>query len=224
MNKDEWGTCADPGAMLRWLQVLGNVAKTQGGKRRLRLLLCACARRLLPLIGDDRAGQVVGLAERFADGAAGKADLAVGKGDLDALRKAARGARPRAARAAATLAALLRPSSSIGDAVEALTRFAEAAGETAADAGAAREAERAAQCDLLREVFADGYRRPHQALPAHVVGLAEACYAAFPAISDQFRILADALDEAGEPQAASHCRSATHAKGCHVLDWALQRE
>jgi hypothetical protein len=216
VQKNDWATCADPEAMLRWLQVLGNVAKTQGGKRRLRLLLCACCRRLLPSIGDDRADRVIGLAERFADGAASKADLAAGKGTLAALRAAVRGGQPHAVRAVPVLSALLRPSSSIGDAVEALGR--------AADAAADREAERAAQCELLREVFADGYRRPHEALPAHVVGLAEACYAAFPAVSGDFRVLADALDEAGDPEAAAHCREATHVKGCHVVDWALGKE
>jgi hypothetical protein len=216
MRKDEWATCDDPEEMLRWLQVIGNVARTKGGKRRLRLFLCACCRRLLPLVGDDRAGRVIGLAERFADEAAGKADLAAGKGALDALKAAVRGARPHALRAAAALAALLRPSLPVGDVIEALGKIAEAA--------AAREAERAAHCDLLREVFADSYRRPHEGLPAHVVGLAEACYAAFPAVGDDFRVLADALDEAGEPGYAAHCRRPTHVKGCHVVDWALGKE
>jgi hypothetical protein len=236
MNKKEWAICTDPEAMLRWLQILGNVAKTQGGKRRLRLFFCACCRRLAPLIGDDNAGQVIDLAECFADGLVSKADLMAGKSILDSLRAAAKGGQPHARHAVAALAPLLRPSSSIGDVVEAVTRAARVVGQAAIDRlqpGSAspedalaegnwvREEELSAQCGLIREVFGDGYRRSNESLPAHVVGLAEACYAALPAVTDQFRILADALDEAGEPEAAAHCREPFHVKGCHVLDLCL---
>jgi hypothetical protein len=75
---------------------------------------------------------------------------------------------------------------------------------------------------LLRDLLGD----PHRPLsprffPAHVVGLAQACYAAFPEVSDQFLILADALDDLGEGEVAVHCRETSHARGCHVLDWIL---
>ena len=41
---------------------------------------------------------------------------------------------------------------------------------------------------------------------------------------EQYLILADALEEQGEGQAAAHCREPLHAKGCHILDWILQKE
>ena len=57
-----------------------------------------------------------------------------------------------------------------------------------------------------------------------MVGLARECYDAFPELSDRFPILADALDDLGEGQAAEHCRRGGHVKGCHVLDWVLGKE
>jgi hypothetical protein len=60
---------------------------------------------------------------------------------------------------------------------------------------------------------------PGGTFPAHVVGLARSIYATFPAVSPEYAILADALEELGEAEAAAHCRQELHAKGCHVLDW-----
>jgi hypothetical protein len=31
------------------------------------------------------------------------------------------------------------------------------------------------------------------------------------------------LDDLGEGQAAEHCREATHARGCHILDCVLHK-
>jgi hypothetical protein len=59
---------------------------------------------------------------------------------------------------------------------------------------------------------------------AHVPGLAASIYAAFPAASrDSYAILADALEDMVEDDAATHCRQERHAKGCHVIDWILGR-
>ena len=57
-----------------------------------------------------------------------------------------------------------------------------------------------------------------------MVELARECYDAFPAVSDRFLILADALADLAEEQAAEHCRQSEHVKGCHVLDWVLARK
>src|SRR5205807_1892065 len=84
----------------------------------------------------------------------------------------------------------------------------------------AEEREQARQCDLLRDVVGNPFQRlPGRSFPAHVVGLAEASYDAFPKVIDEFLILADALDDLGEGAAAAHCREELHVKGCHVLDW-----
>jgi hypothetical protein len=43
-------------------------------------------------------------------------------------------------------------------------------------------------------------------------------------VSDQFLILADALEELGEDEAAEHAREPVHVRGCHLLDWVLGKE
>src|SRR5262249_22614547 len=78
---------------------------------------------------------------------------------------------------------------------------------------------------LVRCVFGNPFRPPSpRTFPSHVVGLAESCYAALPEVTDQFLILADALDDLGEIVAAAHCRESLHVKGCHLLDWILNKE
>ena len=42
-------------------------------------------------------------------------------------------------------------------------------------------------------------------------------------MSEEFAVLADALEELGEAEAAAHCRTEMHAKGCFVLDWITGR-
>jgi hypothetical protein len=53
--------------------------------------------------------------------------------------------------------------------------------------------------------------------------LARKCYDAFPEVSDHSLLLADALDDLDEGQAAEHCRRGGHVKGCRVLDWIAGR-
>jgi hypothetical protein len=61
-------------------------------------------------------------------------------------------------------------------------------------------------------------------MPAHVLALAQAVQAGFPEVrSEDYAILADALDDLGEAEAAAHCRLTTHARGCHVIDWILEK-
>lgn len=87
------------------------------------------------------------------------------------------------------------------------------------------EEERQQQAVLLRDLFGNPVRPLRQrSFPAHVVGLGRSCNGAFPAVSPDFAILADALEELGEEQAAAHCRERLHVKGCHVLDWVLRKE
>jgi hypothetical protein len=77
---------------------------------------------------------------------------------------------------------------------------------------------------LLRCLFGNPWRPPQpRTFPAHVVGLARSIYAAFPAVSDDYAIPADALEELGEAETAAHCRTELHAKGCFVLDWITGR-
>src|SRR5262249_34005613 len=76
------------------------------------------------------------------------------------------------------------------------------------------------QALLLRCIVGNPFRPPQpRTFPPHVAGLARSIYAAFPDVSPEYAVLADALEEMGEGDAAAHCRTELHAKGCFVLDW-----
>src|SRR5262249_50264409 len=78
------------------------------------------------------------------------------------------------------------------------------------------------QLTLVRDIFGNPYRPlPARRFPAHIAGIAQACYDAFPVVGMAFAILADALEEVGEAEAAAHCREKDHVKGCHIIDWVL---
>src|SRR5437764_15304709 len=61
MTEAEWLTCADPDPMLGFLK-----GRTTG--RKLRLLACACCRRIWHLLTDERSRRAVEAGEQYADG------------------------------------------------------------------------------------------------------------------------------------------------------------
>jgi hypothetical protein len=68
----------DEGLSCGWLigMVLrGNVSRTKAGRRKLRLFACACCRKVWDLLDDQRMRHAVEVAERFAEGLAGKSEL-----------------------------------------------------------------------------------------------------------------------------------------------------
>jgi hypothetical protein len=133
----------------------------------------------------------------------------------------------RVAERAAPLRELLADIAAGGDdsdwAVDAF-RYARRCAEWAVLHGDGKTEARA-QPRLLRCLFGNPFRPlPRRPFPAHVVGLAQSIYAGFPAVSADYAILADALEEMGEAEAAAHCRTELHAKGCHVLDWITDKK
>ena len=69
MTEAEWNACADPSPMLGFLR-----GKASG--RALRLFIVACARSRLPAPPDPETVRALATAERYADGAASRRDLA----------------------------------------------------------------------------------------------------------------------------------------------------
>jgi hypothetical protein len=86
---------------------------------------------------------------------------------------------------------------------------------------AAWAAARARQLALLLDIAGPDSHPAPRAWPAHVIGLADACYDGAP---DHHLILADALEELGEAEAAEHCRRPPHAQGCWVVDLILAKD
>jgi len=223
MTEREWQACADPTLMLT--ELTGRVSE-----RKLRLFAVACCRHIWHLLPDQRSRSAVEVAERYADGLAGKRELAAAKG-------AALGATGRSAvngAWAAYWAVSNNVSGTIsytcGAAVEAKARFAvHSSPGTGAEQGAAWDAALAIgtrdQASFLREVLGNPFR-PVAADSAWLdwrSGLLRAMAWQIYESSD-FRdlpVLADALEDAGctDPTLLAHCReSGLHVRGCWVLD------
>jgi hypothetical protein len=214
VTEDEWLNSTDPQAMLTFLRDSGKASD-----RKMRLLACACVRRLWTLLQDDRSRQAVSAAESFSDGALSVEKLA------HAFAAAAEVYRT---------AGLQTPNQ---------LATARAAGDTAAPSAwdAASEAVRPLQylhCHLCREIVGNPFyplRRPAHALLARhdrtVIRLATAVYEdrLLPAgtlRADRLAILADALEDAGSSDAGllAHLRSpGPHVRGCVAVDAILGR-
>jgi hypothetical protein len=233
MTEAQWLRCDEPGPMLAPL-------RDSEGWRKLRLFRVACCRRIWSLLVDPHSRAAVEAAERFADGASGAAEL---RAAADLALKAANTLGVGAARAhdpghafwvAAQVAhgATGGPLTSLGVANHAAVAAGAAAyrvGGGLAAERAARSAEQAAQCRLLRDLLGNPFEAVLSADAAWLVrdgaaarNLAEAIYEerAF----DRLPILADALEDAGCADAAvlGHCRGGgEHVRGCWVVDLLL---
>jgi hypothetical protein len=229
MTEADWLAATDPAPMLDFL-------RDRASGRRLRLFACACCRRVLHLMADERSRAAVGEAERHADrtadparlgrvkAAAAAADRAAGgraRGVPDGAEADGWGAWAECSAAYAATRAVARARGAVGEAAsQAAEAVQAAAGRAAALAGAsrgtatragraARGEERRAQAALLRCVVGNPFR-PVAAGPSWltptVLAIAEGIYA--EGAFDRLPILADALQDAGceDPDVLGHCR------------------
>jgi hypothetical protein len=212
MTEAEWLACIEPGPMLDYL-------RREVSPRKLRLLTCACCRRLWDSL-SEAARQSVEVAERFADRQASAREL-----------KAAQGPYYSAFRPDNSANFAARPSQSFRRYVRAVFLHARrSVGQMASDRQAAEASEVVAQVELIREVFGN----PFRPVTIHPVWLgwnggtvrkiAQGIYEerAF----DRLPVLADALEEAGctDADVLAHCRSPKpHARGCWLVDALLAK-
>jgi hypothetical protein len=228
LTEKEWSEYPGPYLMLEFIK--GRISD-----RKLLLFGCACCRRILHLMADERSRNAVEVCERYADGLAtrqerdgayGPARIAVD--DTLALPNADRPwINHNVAAYHAGLAAVWLLSENIASwesSTEAAKAVRGAAGRHSnADAVGP---ERFCQAVLLRDIVGNPFK-PRAAGTAwrttSMLALARSIYEerAF----DRLPILADALDEAGcdDADMLIHCRQpGPHVRGCWVVDLLLE--
>jgi hypothetical protein len=221
MTEREWLECADPKPMLGFV-------RKQMSDRKLRLLICACCRRVWDLLADDRSKEAVEVAEQYADGSATRDDLIAVRRKADAAYQWARKQHgPPVFRLCCAAHMALQATSTAKK-----VRFDPRENEFLRGAKERKEkTERKARSDLIRDFIGNPFRPVAITLAwlawndGTVHRIAEAIYndRAF----ERMPILADALEDAGcgNEDILAHCRSdSPHVRGCWVVDLLLGKE
>jgi hypothetical protein len=219
MDEAEWLACEKAEPMLNFL-------RDKADERKLRLLGCACCRRVWHLLSAADSRAAVEVAENFADGVERKSTLAAARSRARRVALAKRGAAYAAWRAALEKiqAAILHLA--LGTIWNASWRSCY--GVTSADM-ADVDREDAAVVALIREIFGTPFRSvtvDPTCRTETVSNLAQVAYHERTLPSGELRIdrlalLADALEESGCDAAdvLTHLRSAgPHVRGCWAVD------
>jgi hypothetical protein len=238
MRKHQWRTCTNVGDMLRSLRLL------RVSPRKLRLFGCACCRRIWDAIPDERSRDAVVVAESFADGTTGLAELDEARVRADdAYFEYAQAPVPPftayyATRACTSVALPIEGDGAQGWTVAVTVQQMQrmvAAGEPLPAVpphpivSDTMNAEKETMAAILRDIFWSPFQRiPFNAawLTSDVLALARGIYEerAF----DRMPILADALQDAGcnSDDVLNHCRDVNqpHVRGCWVVDLLLGKE
>lgn len=211
MTEPEWLACTNPDVMLDHLE-------KQTSERKLRLYGCACCRRIAHLLPDERSRAALDVAERFADGAAGREELSTAhKQAVDAIWDV-RGLERDCAQAAAWVAA---PHS--WDAADATGRVAAKVLSVAAGRPSLLDQERREQSRLLKDIVGNLFLPPlpRAALAGNILPLAKAMYGG----ADRRAELHAALTELGHSDLAEHFAAELfHPRGCWALDVILGKK
>jgi hypothetical protein len=227
MNATDWNVCTDPPAMLRLLA-------PRASDRKLQLFAAACCRRALILSTEPLHRQLVEASERRADGL-------LDEDEFEALREpvAEWWARHPDEGEWSPYSCITKAvfHARGGGAALFAARFAAwglaglAGEEKSPDWIAAHQAEEAAQCGLLRDIFGDP-SRPFRFDPDWLAGRGRRAAELAREIEEARRysdlpLLADELERAGCADRAvlDHCRApGMHVHGCWVVDALLGRE
>jgi hypothetical protein len=230
MYESIWLISRDPQPMIEHVRVVHAAARTKVGRRKLRLFCAACLRLLWEMF-DDPSRRLVVLLERVADGLASEQELERQRQEVAHLWRL-----PPYPSNPFPRNAVLIPGSTRSIAENAVRTalhvtwargFAarrakvsddEFTPESDAAALTAQTETNRLAADLMREIFGNPFRPlPKRKFPADLLGLAQSA-------SDDpahYPLLADALADLGEDEAAAHCRLPNHVRGCHVVDWVL---
>lgn len=225
MTQQEWLECTDPQPMLELLE-------GKASERKLRLLACACCRRIWHLLKDKRSREAIGIAERFADGRCDEEEVGA---SVDAACDAAHDigvlsqADTKEAASKAADAAVWCASIYYSNAMQYAMINAEAAAKAAGANQNARSAiESSSQTDLLRDIFGNPFRPVSidaSRLTPTVTALAQSIYD--ERTFDRLPTLADELERAGcdNRDVLEHCRGpGPHMRGCWALDLVLRKQ
>jgi hypothetical protein len=215
VTEAEWLACTDVRAMLEHV-------RPWASGRKLWLFAACCCRALLGHVTDpERYRLGVGVLEAYADGRADADDLGLMRRQLlfregDAAEQEAWEALRQALRAEPWDAAL-----GAYRAADACVGYYSSVAYLD-DHGESGRIDLAVELTYhLRDLFGNPFRFPEpRPFPAGVVGLALSLYEGDAAL---YPLLADALEDLGEGDAAEHCRRGGHVRGCHVVDWILGR-
>jgi hypothetical protein len=231
MTETEWLTCSEPTLILELLG--GKFLNGSASKRKLRLFNCACCRRIWHLLTDERSRKAVEVTEKYVDGRVSDAEAD------DAMREADQAWRDferdhpdqseYADRATncGLWAAYYTDFPDWGSREARMAVVWEKA-QAGIDHRIAKEEEQVQQCTILREIFGNPFRPVTFSPEWHAstaVVLAQQMYESrdFSAMP----ILADSLQDAGcdSDDILNHCRdaSATHVRGCWVVDLVLSK-
>jgi hypothetical protein len=192
--------------------------ETQASARKLKLFALSCCRRIWCLLPNKESRVAIEIAERAADASASPVDVAKARADLSQacryyFKRIGLGIGYHAPRESAMYsvaeAALTDPMAPQKVSAKTLEI-------------AAREEEPSAQCNILREIHGNPFRRlPPR--PEAIAPLAERIYAGE---WELMPILGEWLQEHGYWSEGEHCLDPNihHVKGCWVVDWVTGRE
>jgi hypothetical protein len=192
----------------RLLPLLDHLEQVGVSARKLKLFICASVKGRLDLGPSERALWAVEVAERHVDGLASAEEVRQALGAIRRWKES-------------VVAEPDFEGACVVRSVECAVLTAKAP-----PLALARDLQlyepSPPQCDLLRHIVGNPFRPlPARAFAPEVVGLARSCAEGDLALRP---LLADALEDLGEAEAAEHCREPFCVKGCHVIDWVAGRE
>jgi hypothetical protein len=242
MTEAEWLACTDPKPMLDFL-------KGRTSDRKLRLFVCGCVRRFWHDLPDERLRTAIESSEQHVDGRISDRDFGKAVSEAHRVRRKRNELAQAAYDAARYVPGDVQTWSVITHIPYAVARMAvpnvppvaitQLEGDKCVTRNlpvtpahiafnAVRDAEYAAQANLLRDIIGNPFRPvalDSAWLTPAVISLAQTIYdeRAF----DRMPELADALEKAGctSKEVLEHCRGGgPHVRGCWVVDLLLGKQ